>query len=97
MFVIFFLSPLREEIYPWYGIWFIVFVALIPKYKLLYFVTVLLSFVLLLRYVPFMYLGTYFGPTPFIKITVTFVPLMVLIGFYLLIKKRVIGKKLKLR
>ena len=97
MFIIFFLSPLREEIYPWYAVWFIVFVALIPKYKLLHFVTVLLSFVLLLRYVPFMYLGTYFGPTPFIKITVTFVPLMVLIGFYLLIKKRVIGKKLKLR
>lgn len=97
MFVIFFLAPIREEIYPWYGIWFIVFVALIPKYKLLHLVTVLLSFVLLLRYVPFMYLGTYFGPTPVIKITVTFVPLMVLIGFYLLIKKRVIGKKLKLR
>ncbi len=97
MFIIFFLAPIREEIYPWYGVWFIILMALIPKYKLLRYATILLSFVLLLRYVPFMYLGTYFGPTPIIKISVTFVPLMVLIGFYLFIKKRVIGKNLKLR
>lgn len=84
MFAIFFLSPLREEIYPWYGIWFITFVSLIPKYKLIRLITFLLSFVLLLRYVPFMYFGTYFGLTPVIKIIITFVPLLGLFALYLM-------------
>ncbi len=96
MFAIFFLSPLRGEIYPWYAIWFIVFVSLIPKYQLLNYVTILLSYVLLLRYVPFMYLGTYFAPTPLIKVSVTFVPLVILVGFYIFTNRKVISKNLKL-
>ena len=95
MLAIFFLSPLREEIYPWYGIWFLTFAALIPKYKILRVFSVLLSFVLLLRYIPFMYLGTYFGPTPGIKILVTFIPIAVLIIAYLIIRKERLVKILK--
>ena len=88
MLIIFFLSPLREEIYPWYGIWFLTFVALIRKYKFLRKFAILLSFVLLLRYIPFMYLGTYFGPTPFIKITLTFVPIMILLFYHIYVNRK---------
>lgn len=74
MMIAFLLSPIREEIYPWYAIWFLPFAFLIPKNKILLYLSVSFSFGLLLRYVPFMYLGTYFGPTPLIKTLVTFVP-----------------------
>lgn len=84
MLLIFFLSFVREEIYPWYAIWFLVFTALISKKNIFYYVSLLLSFVLMFRYVPFMLLGTYFGPTPFIKISVTFIPLIVLLLVYYL-------------
>lgn len=97
MFAIFFLSPIREEIYPWYAIWFIAFVALIPKYKFLRLVTLLLSFVLLLRYIPFMYLGTYFGPTPLIKAIITFVPLIIITCWYLITNRTSVINKLKIK
>ena len=97
MLVVFFLSPIREEIYPWYAIWFIAFVALIPKYRFLRYMTVLISFVLLLRYLPFMYLGTYFAPTPVIKITVTFVPLVIFACWYFITNKHIRAKLLKLK
>ncbi len=83
MFVVFILSPIREEIYPWYGIWFLTFIAITNnmKLKILGFV---LSFGLLLRYVPYMYLGTHFGITPALKILVTYIPI---IGFLLYLVK----------
>ena len=73
MFLIFLLSSFREEIYPWYAVWFLVFVSLTNN-KLLKNVSIVFSFGLLLRYLPYMVLGTYFGPTPYIKIAVTFIP-----------------------
>lgn len=75
MLIVFLLSPLREEIYPWYGIWFLTFISLTEN-KNLKVLGIVLSFGLLLRYVPFMYLGTHFGQTPFVKIIVTYVPLL---------------------
>jgi hypothetical protein len=71
MLVIFLLSPIREEIYPWYATWFLVFLPFIQN-RLIRYVYLSFSFGLLFRYVPFMLLGTYFGPTPFIKTFVTF-------------------------
>lgn len=83
MFIAFLLSPIREEIYPWYAIWFLPFIALIPKKRLLLFISLALSFGLLLRYIPFMLLGTHFGVTPFIKAFVTFAPaFLVLLYFF---------------
>lgn len=76
MFGVFFLSPIREEIYPWYGIWFLTFIA-ITNNKKLKVLGVVLSFGLMLRYVPFMYLGNHFGITPLIKIIVTYIPIIV--------------------
>lgn len=91
MFVIFLLSPLREEIYPWYAIWFLPFVSLVPQRKILLYVSLAFSFGLLLRYVPFMILGTHFGVTPTIKILATFIPvILVFPSFWLVqnLKKR---------
>jgi hypothetical protein len=86
MFIIFLLSAFREEIYPWYAIWFLPFGFLQYKNKFLLAFCLVFSFGLLFRYVPFMLLGTYFGPTPIIKIIVTFVPPL-LVSFYFLSKK----------
>lgn len=72
----FLLSPIREEIYPWYAIWFLPFVFLIPEKKILLCASIAFSFGLLFRYVPFMLFGTHFGLTPIIKILVTFLPVI---------------------
>lgn len=82
-------SPLREELYPWYIIWVLIFIALIPKHKFLQTFSIALSFGALLRYVPFLYTGSYFGITPFIRETVTIFPLIV-VTFFFLYKKLVI-------
>lgn len=74
MFVIFLLSAFRQEIYPWYAHWFLVFVALLPKNKLLHYTVIALTFGLMLRYVPFMYSNTHFGMTPIIRTLVTIIP-----------------------
>jgi len=92
MFIPFILSPLREEIYPWYAIWFLSFAVLVPKNKFVLYISLAFSFSLLFRYVPFMLFGTYFGVTPLIKTTVTFSP-VVLTGAYLLIKEKLWLKK----
>ncbi len=77
LFVIFFLSPIREEIYPWYALWFLPFAFLIPERKLLLFISLIFSFSLLFRYIPFMLTGNYFGMTPVLKIALTFFPLCI--------------------
>ena len=92
MFLIFLLSPIREEIYPWYAIWFLIFIPLI-KNRLMKYVYLTFSFSLLLRDLPFMLLGTYFGPTPLIKSVVSFIfPLLTVIYFLLAKSKFVINK-----
>lgn len=86
MYVGFLLSPIREEIYPWYALWFLSFAFLIADKKLLLYVSVVFSFGLLLRYIPFMLFGTHAGLTPIIKSSVTFIPVF-LVLFYLITKK----------
>lgn len=74
MFCVFLLSSFREEIYPWYALWFLVpGTFLIDKKPIQYFF-ISISFGLLLRYIPFMFLGTYFGPTPILKIIFMLLP-----------------------
>lgn len=73
MLVAFLLSPIREEIYPWYAIWFISLVFLVPSKRLLLYVSVAFSFSLLFRYTPYMLSGTYAGQTPFIKELISFI------------------------
>lgn len=86
MLIIFLLSPLREEIYPWYAIWFLVFIPIATKNRIIEISSIIFSFSLMLRYIPFMYLGTYFGPTPLIKILVTFVPVFAYLMYKVIFK-----------
>lgn len=91
MFTIFFLSFLREEIYPWYALWFFTFACLIPNNKYILSFSLTLTFGLLLRYIPFMLLGTHHGITPFMKELITFsTPVFLMLYFFL--QKRFIRK-----
>lgn len=86
LFVVLLLSPLREELYPWYFVWVLPFVCLVPKNKKIVYFSIVLSFGLLLRYIPYMYLGTYSGITPIIKNIFMILPLLLFTLFYLLRK-----------
>lgn len=77
MFLIFLLSPLREELYPWYATWFIVFTAFLYKNKFLQNLVLFFSFGLMLRYIPYMATGNYFGPTPIIRNLLMITPVLV--------------------
>lgn len=87
---IFLLSSFREEIYPWYAIWFLPFVALAgnKNEKLL---VILFTFCLELRYFPYLFLGTHFGITPVLKSLITFCPVGVALAF--LVVKKIWQKK----
>jgi len=74
MYAIFFLSPLREEIYAWYFIWPLTFLALMDKQTILHAASYGFSFGLMLRIVPFFYTRSWSGITPMVKKIVTFVP-----------------------
>lgn len=88
MLTIFLLSPLREEIYPWYAIWVIIFISLSFPYNLfISLLTISFSFGLMMRYVPFMLLGTHFGISPYLKTFMTFGLPIVLVLVFLLAKR----------
>lgn len=87
MYVIFFLSPIREEIYSWYLIWPLTFVSLITNLELLRYITLAFSFGLLFRVVPFFYTLNWGGSTPLIKKIVTFFPPSIAFLYYALRKK----------
>lgn len=74
MYMIFFLSPIREEIYAWYFIWPLTFLALVDKPTILHAASYGFSFGLMLRIVPFFYTRSWSGMTPLIKKVVTFAP-----------------------
>lgn len=79
MLLIFLLSYLREEIYPWYAIWFLPFAALTLKNRFIFYLSIALSFFLMFRYVPFMWTGTHLGMTPIIKNILLVLPLVVVL------------------
>ncbi len=82
MMTAFFLSPIREEIYPWYATWFLAFAALVPSKKVLLYTCIAFSFGFLFRYVPFMLFGTYLGITPIFKLVVTWIPPFLVLLYY---------------
>lgn len=81
MILIFLLSALRVEIYPWYAIWFLAFSFLVPQRKLLLFVSLGFSLGLEFRYIPFMFFGTHFGIAPVIKSAATFLPVFIALAY----------------
>lgn len=87
MFCVFLFSAFREEIYPWYAIWFLSFVSLLPKNKILIYFSIVISCSFLLRYIPFMLLGSYSGATPILKILLGFLPPLIFVIYVLVYKK----------
>ena len=85
MFFIFLLSPIREEMYPWYAIWFLTFLPFMQN-RLIRYVYLAFSFGLLFRDIPFMLLGTYSQPTPIIRTAFTAAPIAA-VFLYLFLKK----------
>lgn len=65
----------QREIQPWYFLWVLPFVSLVPTNRLLTFLTFGFSLGLLLYYAPFLYFGNWDAPVPTIKIWVTITPL----------------------
>lgn len=74
LFGVFLLSPLREEIYPWYFIWVISLAALLPKNQLLRWLVFGFTLGLLLRHLPWLYFRNWNPPTPMFKTLFTFFP-----------------------
>lgn len=85
-------APIREELYPWYGVWLVTIVACLDmkKYALLLGFTLVLSFGLELRHLPYMYMGYYEGVGPLARTLLTIIPIAVYgvyIGYKKVIKK----------
>ena len=95
LFFVFLLSPLREEMYPWYAVWLIPFAALLPrkKYAFLQEGTVVLTFALMLRYIPYIYTREYAGLNQIARTTVTIVPVAFYCLYYFLKRKKIIYGK----
>lgn len=76
MFGVFLMSPLREEMYPWYAIWWLAFAAFIPmkKQSWIHGFSYWLSFGLMLRYVPWIATREYGGITPLARIIAASIP-----------------------
>jgi len=81
MFIIFLLSPLREELYPWYAIWFIAFTAFLYRNRFLQNLVLVFSFGLMLRYIPYMASGNYLGVTPIIRNLLMIAPVVIFLVY----------------
>ncbi len=79
MFGVFLVSPLREEMYPWYAVWWISCLAFVPmrKKSFIHALSFWFSLGLMLRYVPWIATREYGGITPVSRIVVTIVPVLV--------------------
>lgn len=76
----------QREILPWYFVWIIPFVALVPKNRWVLYISVACCLGLLLRYAPFIYLGTWDNPVPAIKLWVSLLPPIGMVIFLILKK-----------
>lgn len=74
MYAAFILSPIREEIYAWYFIWPLAFLALTSCRSLFVWLSYGFTFGLPLRLAPFIYSQSWAGITPIVKKFVTVIP-----------------------
>ena len=83
--VFFVVAPMREELYPWYAVWLVSAAALLPftSHRFIYWFTIVLSFALELRNIPYMWMGYYEGPGPVLRFAVTVVPVGIFLGLFL--------------
>lgn len=85
MLVIFLLSPLRAEMYPWYFIWVLPFIALLKTNTYIKSISIALSFGLCLHFAPYIYYYWDWEKVANYKIILTILPPLLFTG-YLLIK-----------
>jgi len=71
-----FLFVTKREIMPWYLLWTLPFIALLPKQRWLVILWTGMSLGLLLRYAPYLYFGHWNDPVPVIKFWVTAIPVL---------------------
>lgn len=64
-------ASIRTELQPWYMLWVLPFVSLLPQKRWLVVLTFVVSVGLLLHYVPFLYSGNWDPPIPSIKLWLT--------------------------
>jgi hypothetical protein len=85
------IAPIREELYPWYAVWFLSTAAFLPypKYAWFWQFCIALSFGLELRHVPYMAMGYYEGPGPLLRTGLTIIPVAVW-GIWRMSKKRLL-------
>lgn len=88
MFLVFLITPFREELYPWYAVWFLSCAAFLPKknYMLLHEFNIVLCFGLMLRHAPYIFMGYYEGIGPLLRISVTIFPILL---FFIIRHRRI--------
>ncbi|HCM82198.1 MAG: hypothetical protein UV63_C0001G0043 [Microgenomates group bacterium GW2011_GWC1_43_11] len=81
VFIVF--APVREELYPWYAVWFLSAAAFLPysKYARVWQFCIAVSIGLELRHVPYMAMGYYEGPGPVLRIVLTIIPVVLWICY----------------
>ena len=86
--VFFIATPIREELYPWYAVWLVSTAAFLPlkKHKFMIEFTLILSFALELRQLPYMWMGYYEGVGPALRLAFTVIPLAVYLGYVAVMK-----------
>ncbi len=79
LFGVFLLSPLREEMYPWYALWWLGALAFIPirHGSVVHGASFWLSFGLMARYIPWIATREYGGYGPMIRTLVTVTPMII--------------------
>lgn len=92
MITFFIAAPLREELYPWYAIWFLSFAAVLPenKARIERGLSLTLSIALELRHIPYMATGIYGGFGPMLRLLVSSVPVLgfILYQFIILLRNK---------
>jgi hypothetical protein len=83
MSIVFLLSPLREEMYPWYALWLVPIAALMGrKERFLRGLTIALTFGLSFRHVPYIATAEYGGTGPMTRTLVTVIPVAVFLLWF---------------
>lgn len=78
-------APIREELYPWYAIWFLSVASLVPltKTSFLHGFSVAISMGLSLRHLPYILTREYGGYGPAFRLAFTVIPVFLYIVWYL--------------
>lgn len=70
---------LTRDVLPWYFVWIIPFVALLPRSRSIFFIASAACFGLLLRYTPYLYRGNWDGPSLLLENLFTIIPIVLAI------------------